>query len=134
MKSCIGFTDGLDNPVDVLARINTDMGGDQRQEHMLGRVQRGDPDSLTPRSATPRMPLAGEQLEAASMQPGQYRDRHALIDRDDAQGRKVRNKSKSPRMIALVYAIKRDRYVADISETLGAQKFLSDVSAERYRY
>ena len=37
-----------DNPIDVFARINTDMRGDRRQEHMLGRAQRVDSNRLTP--------------------------------------------------------------------------------------
>jgi len=37
-----------DNPINVFARINTDMRGDRRQEHMLGRVQRVDSNRLTP--------------------------------------------------------------------------------------
>src|SRR5262249_54837701 len=37
-----------DNPIDVFAWINADMRDDRRQEHMLGRAQRGDPNSLTP--------------------------------------------------------------------------------------
>src|SRR5215831_16879163 len=83
-----------DNPVDVLARINTDMGGDRRQEHMLRRVQRGDPYGLTPQVGDAVNALIGEQLEAAGMHTGQYRNRHTLIDRVDAQRRKVRNKVK----------------------------------------
>src|SRR5215472_9449035 len=81
-----------DDPIDVFARINTDMRGNRRQEHMLGRAQRGDPNSLTSQVGDAADVLFGEYFEATSMHTGQYLKRHALTDRMDAQRRKVGNK------------------------------------------
>ena len=61
---------------------------------MLGRVQRVDADSLTPQVGDAVDVLIDEQLEAAGMHTGQYRNRHTLIDRVDAKRRKVRDKVK----------------------------------------
>jgi hypothetical protein len=49
-----------DNSIDVFAGINTDMRGDRRQEHMLGRAQRGDPNSLAPQVGDAVDVLIGE--------------------------------------------------------------------------
>ena len=62
------------------------------------------------------------------MQTSQYRNRHTLIDRVDAKRRKVRNKVKLSVHECLVHSLRRDRYVANISETLSTQKFFSDIS------
>src|SRR5262249_27729440 len=83
-----------DNPIDVFARINTDMRNNRRQKHMLGRVQRGDANRLTPQVGDAVDILIGKYLEAASMHTGQYRNRHTLIDRADARRREVRSKVK----------------------------------------
>ena len=70
------------------------MGGNRCQEHVLGRAQRGDPNSFTPQLGDAVDVLFGKYFEAASMHPRQYLKRHTLIDRVDAQRRKVCNEVK----------------------------------------
>src|SRR5262249_61010660 len=83
-----------DNPIDVFARINTNMRDDRRQKQMLGRAQRGDLNNLTFQVGDAVDVLFGEYFETASMHTGQYLKRHTLIDRLDAKRRKICNKVK----------------------------------------
>ena len=81
----------LDDPMDIFARIDADMRGDQASGTYAGASPRRRlPIALALQIGDAADLLIREQFEAADMHAGQDRDRHTRIDRVDAQRRKVR--------------------------------------------
>ena len=89
-KQVEGFGRSVVDHGEVLFRVEPDIGCHHRDQLGGAELAYGLPFQVGDAADA----AVGEQLIAAGMHTGQYRYRHTLIDRVDAQRRKVRNKVK----------------------------------------
>ena len=89
MKSSIGLTDGSDNPMDILARIETDMRGHQAPRTHAGSTQRSTPTLLPLRSATLRMSSLANSSKQPTWTPASTVIASAGIDGLDEMRREI---------------------------------------------
>ncbi|MES0033466.1 hypothetical protein NKJ91_32455 [Mesorhizobium sp. M0040] len=58
----------FDDPFDVVDRIEPDIGGHQRNQHVLRRIKRKDPNPLSPQVRDAFDAVVGDQFEAPGVQ------------------------------------------------------------------
>jgi hypothetical protein len=121
-KQLLGANRAAGDPVDLRLGVDADIGGDQRQEQVLRRADRRDPDSLSGDLCDATDRVTDKQLEAADMRPGQHFDCGAAIDIDDLHRTEILVEiDHAPCDRVGLVDIWCEWHEADIGESFGAQ-------------
>jgi hypothetical protein len=115
------------DPVEILAGVEPDLRGHQREQRLAAQSWHRDPDTLPLEIRKAAEILFAQDLVAADMQAGQDSDPEAAVDRGDVvHGKILTEISFSARDRFFGRVIIRRVDIADIGETLGAEQLRRD--------
>ncbi len=116
------------DPAYLLAGVDADFGGDDRQKQVLRRTQGCDTDAAAPQLDHAADVFIHKQLEAADVYAGQCLHLDAAIDPGDLHRGIVQAKIYRAALDHVrCVDPRRQRHIANIGKALGAQQLLGDI-------